>query len=94
VRTDMATRAAFASAEEGYVTRARNTGVDDRDAIGSSKLRINQTEKSHRLEQYSHNARWAPPSPFTDARGSRSVASRTRVRSRPDHQTRRHGRLE
>jgi hypothetical protein len=93
----MAARAAFASAEEGYVTRARNTGVDDRGAIGSSKLRINQTEKSAgcgSLEQYSHNARWAPPSPFTDARGSRSVASRTRVRSRPDHQTRRHGRLE
>ena len=92
-RSDMAARAAFASAEEGYVTRARNTGVDDRDAIGSFEASVDETEKSAARALDARtiftNAR---PSPFTDpqadARGSRFVASRTRVRSLPDHRTR------
>jgi len=42
----MAARAAFASAEEGYVTRARNRGVDDRDAIGSFEASVDESEKS------------------------------------------------
>ena len=38
-RSVMAARAVFASAEEGYVTRARNRG-EDRTRSGSSKLRL------------------------------------------------------